>query len=157
MLENVNTKILHIPMDKYSWKIFVQGVNVTIPLSLVSLKHVLTVNKGRLLSMHPMSVVPCVFQVRLDHMMPLINYDIIGCELMEMEPETLPLFDGFCQSIIPIAKSECPTRCYEDDTIKCCITSFVTKADKFECEDNPGVAEDLKYQDGDDCICEPCG
>ena len=89
----------------------------------------------------------------------LINYNITelpSCELMQRDPELLTLFNT-CHSVQPIIKSYCPEQCKDDDVIKCCITRYVTKADKFVCENLPGFETDIKYTDAQECICEPCG
>ena len=93
----------------------------------------------------------------MDHVMLLYKYDITGCELMENEPETIEMF-GLCHSVTPVVKHSCPEQCIDNDVIKCCFaSSYVTKATTFECVNLPGVEEDLKYSDANDCTCDPCG
>jgi len=74
---------------------------------------------------------------------------------MQRDPEPLILFE-ICRSVHPITLHYCPEQC-KDDVIKCCIGTYVTKADKFDCNYLPGVEIDLKYTDVKDCECDPCG
>lgn len=74
---------------------------------------------------------------------------------MENEPEILTI-SNICHSIAPVVLHYCPEQCVEDNIIKCCYASYVTKSTRYECDNLPGVVVESKYSDPNDCTCNPC-